>query len=123
MPMLKFFLSTGSKDFRNGAAEFLIANPDLAEKRLNSVGKITPLGKYIVIRKCIDIDEQNQQNFVVNGFLCFGYSEQIRNLCSLAYFRPGEAFKIKLKIINLKLLLSIEYSNFIFEKIMDLMWN
>lgn len=96
MPMLKFFLSTGSKDFRNGAAEFLMANPYLAEKRLNSVGKITPLGKYIVIRKCVDMDEQNQQNFEVNGFLCFGYSEQIRNLCSLAYFRPGEAFKIEM---------------------------
>ena len=45
MPMLKYFLSTGIKSFRNGAAEYLIADPDLVEKRLASVGKIKPLGK------------------------------------------------------------------------------
>ena len=93
MPMLKFFLSTGSKDFRKGASEFLIANPDLAEKKLNSIGKINPLGKYIVIRQCDDIDEPS---FEVNAFLCFGHSEQIRNLCSLAHFRPVESFKIEI---------------------------
>ncbi len=92
-PNLKFFLSTGSKDFRNGAAEYLIADPEFAEKRLNSIGKIKPLGKYIVIRKCDDMDEVN---FKVHAFLCFGNSEQIRNLCSLAYFRPEEGFRIEM---------------------------
>jgi hypothetical protein len=80
---LKYFLSTGSKNFRDGACELLIANPELAEKRLNSVGKITPLGKYIVIQKCDSLDEQDLN---VKAFICFGISEQIRNLCSLAYF-------------------------------------
>ena len=92
-PMLKYFLSTGSEDFRNGVSEFLIADPELAEKMLNSIGKITPLGKYIVFRKCEDLDDPNLK---VNAFLCFGNSEQIRNLCSLVYFRPREAFKIEM---------------------------
>jgi hypothetical protein len=96
MPMLKYFLSTGSKDFRNGASEFLLADPDLAEKRLKSIGKISPIGKYIVIRKCDDMMEKNRENFKVNAFLCFGNSEQLRNLCSLAYFRSGETFKIEM---------------------------
>ncbi|MFW9867933.1 MAG: DUF169 domain-containing protein [Candidatus Thorarchaeota archaeon] len=86
LPMLKYFISTGSEDFRSGAAEFLIANPELAEKQLNSIGKITPLGKYMVIQKCSSIDTDLDAKAIV----CFGFSEQIRNMCSLAYFRPEE---------------------------------
>jgi len=93
LPMLKHFLSTGSEDFRGGAAEYLIANPDLSEKQLNSVGKITPISNYIVIRKCDSIDEQD---FDVKTFLCFGNSEQIRNLCSLAHFRPEDSNTIQI---------------------------
>ncbi len=92
MPMLKYFLSTGSEDFRGGAAEFLIANPDLAEKQLKSIGKITPLGRYTVIQKC---DKIGDQNLGVKAFICFGISEQIRNLCSLAHFRPENAVNIQ----------------------------
>jgi len=92
MPMLKYFLSTGSEDFRGGAAEYLIANPDLAEKQLKSIGKITPLGKYTVIQRCDGIDDQN---FEAKAFICFGVSEQIRNLCSLAHFRPENAVTIQ----------------------------
>ncbi|MFX0030586.1 MAG: DUF169 domain-containing protein [Candidatus Hermodarchaeota archaeon] len=93
LPMLKYFLSTGSADFRGGAAEFLIANPDLAEKQLHSVGKITPLGKYTVISKYNFKDIKNDEIKVI---LCFGISEQIRNLCSLAHFRPGNASSIQI---------------------------
>ncbi|MHA2283995.1 MAG: DUF169 domain-containing protein [Promethearchaeota archaeon] len=93
MPMLKYFLSTGSEDFRGGAAEFLIANPDLAEKQLQSIGKITPLGSYTVIQKSDEIDDQDLD---VKAFLCFGKPEQIRNLCSLAHFRPENAINIRI---------------------------
>lgn len=93
LPMLKYFLSTGSEDFRGGAAEYLIANPDLSEKQLNSVGRITPISNYIVIRKCESMDEQD---FDVKAFLCFGNSEQIRNLCSLVHFRPEDSFIIQI---------------------------
>ncbi|MFX1470406.1 MAG: DUF169 domain-containing protein [Promethearchaeota archaeon] len=90
---LKYFLSTGSKDFRGGASEFLIANPDLAEKRINSTGKIIPLGKYTIIQKYNSVDEQNLD---IKAFICFGLSEQIRNLCSLAYFGSEKGFQIQM---------------------------
>lgn len=92
-PMLKYFLSTGSEDFRSGAAEFLIANPNLAEKQLKSIGKITPLGKYTVLQKC---DGINDKNLKVKTFICFGVPEQIRNLCSLAHFRPENGVNIQI---------------------------
>ncbi|MFX1457038.1 MAG: DUF169 domain-containing protein [Promethearchaeota archaeon] len=93
MPMLKYFLSTGSEEFRNGASEFLIANPELAEKQLKSIGKIIPLGKYTVIQRCDSIKDQDLE---VKAFLCFGVSEQIRNLCSLAHFRPEKSVNIQI---------------------------
>jgi hypothetical protein len=93
LPMLKYFISTGSEDFRNGAAEFLIANPDLAEQQLRSIGNITPLDKYTVISRC---DFKDIENFDVKLILCFGIAEQIRNLCSLAHFRPEKAFSIQI---------------------------
>ena len=93
MPMLKYFLSTGSKDFRGGAAEFLIANPELAEKQLKSIGNITPLGRYTIIQKSDGLDDQNVE---VKAFICFGVAEQIRNLCSLAHFRPENVVNIQI---------------------------
>ncbi|MHA2036620.1 MAG: DUF169 domain-containing protein [Promethearchaeota archaeon] len=93
MPMLKYFLSTGTKDFRGGASEFLIATPDLAEKQLRSIGKITALGKYTIIQKCDGIDDVNLE---VKAFICFGVAEQIRNLCSLAHFRPENDVTIQI---------------------------
>lgn len=88
---LKYFLSTGSENFRNGAAEFLLATPEIAEESLDSVGKITPLGKYIVIGACENwVDEDIKPKAI----LCFGEAEQIRNLCSLANFRPSNSFDI-----------------------------
>lgn len=83
LPHLKYFISTGTKEFRGGAAEYLLANPEIAEQQLNSVGKITPLEKYTVIQKSEIMDIED---FDVKSFLCFGRSEQIRNLCSLSYF-------------------------------------
>ena len=91
MPMLKYFLSTGIESFRNGAAEYLIANPELAEKRLNSAGKIMPIGKYIVIQKSETLSDVIP---AVRAFLCFGNSEQIRNLTSLFYFRSENSFDV-----------------------------
>jgi len=93
MPMLKYFLSMGSEDFRGGAAEFLIANPDLAEKQLQSIGKIKTLGKYTVIQKSDEIEDQDLE---IKAFICFGGSEQVRNLCSLAHFRPEKEVDVKI---------------------------
>ena len=88
---LKYFLSTGSENFRNGAAEFLLATPELAEESLDSIGKITPLGNYIVIGACESLVDEDIKP---KAILCFGEAEQIRNLCSLANFRLTNSFNI-----------------------------
>jgi hypothetical protein len=93
LPKLKYFISTGSEDFRGGAAEFLLANPNLAEEQLNSIGKIMPLEKYTVIQKS---DSFDGEDYNIKALLCFGYSEQIRNLSSLAYFQPEKGFIAKM---------------------------
>lgn len=91
MPHLNFFLSSGTPSFRDGHSEFLIATPELAENRLRSTGKITPLGKYIIIQRSDCMDLGNSQ---IKLLLCFGKAEQIRNLCSLVYFRSLTAFEV-----------------------------
>jgi len=90
LPMLKYFLSTGIQEFRNGAAEFLVANPDLAEQRIKTVGKIRPLGKYIIIRTC----KNTPNDIYPASILCFGEAEQIRNLATLICFSAVEAFEL-----------------------------
>lgn len=88
-PYIKYFVSTGTKKFRDGAAEFLRASPELVEQNMNKVGKITPPGKYIVVRACSDLDGTDPG---VLSMLCFGVGEQIRNLCALVHFRIVDPF-------------------------------
>ncbi|MBN1799986.1 MAG: DUF169 domain-containing protein [Candidatus Lokiarchaeota archaeon] len=93
LPQLKYFLSTGNKDFRGGACEFLLASPDIAERKLKAAKKIKPIGKFTVIQKAALFEENDID---VKLILCFGNSEQVRNLCSLAYFRPEENLSISI---------------------------
>lgn len=83
-PWIKYFVSTGTKEFSNGAAEYLKASPQIVEESTNSIGKIKPLGKNIVIQACTELGNQDPG---VKSLICFGVGEQIRNLCSLIYFR------------------------------------
>ena len=92
-PNLNYFLSTGTPNFREGKSEFLISNPDIAGNRLRSAGKITPLGKYIVIHRT---DQAIEGDPEIKAFLCFGIAEQIRNLCSLAYFHSKSSYGIQI---------------------------
>jgi len=85
-PFLHYFLSTGIK---NISSEFLVANPDLALKKINSVGKITPLGKYTVISKCNSVEDEKIE---IKAIICFGNAEQIRNLSMLSYFNSDKTF-------------------------------
>ena len=89
-PGIKYFVSTGSKGFRNGAAEFLRATPELVEENRKLAGTITPLGKYMVIRPCTDLINGDPG---VRSILCFGIAEQIRNMCSLVHFRSRDPFR------------------------------
>ena len=88
-PGIKFFVSTGSKEYRNGQAEFLRATPELVEENQRRMGKITPLGKYIIIRACAELTDEDPG---VKSIVCFGAAEQIRNMISLVHFRGVDAF-------------------------------
>ncbi len=53
------------------------------------IGKITPLGKFIVIQACENLSGEDPG---VRSIVCFGIGEQIRNLCTLIYFRSLKPF-------------------------------
>ncbi len=88
LKFIKYFVSTGSEKFRGGEAEYLKASPELVEGFLESIGEIKPLGKYLVIQRCKDVEEGAD----VKSILCFGNGEQIRNLSSLIHFRTKNPF-------------------------------
>lgn len=85
---IKYFVSTGHKNFRGGEAEYLKESPETVEGFLESIGEITPPGKYLVIGKSEDLKD----NTDVRSFLCFGNGEQIRNLANLIHFRTKNPF-------------------------------
>lgn len=89
-PGIKYFVSTGSKDYRDGAAEFLRASPELFDECQRMIGRITPLNRYIVIQACAGITNADPR---VRSVLCFGNAEQIRNLISLIQFRSLDPFQ------------------------------
>jgi hypothetical protein len=87
---IKYFVSYGSPAFRNGAAEYLRATPDLVDENQKALGRIRPLGKYVVIQACEDMPTRDPG---VKSVLVFGMAEQIRNLCSLVHFSSHDPFK------------------------------
>jgi hypothetical protein len=87
-PMLKYFVTVGTPEFRGGAAEHLKASPELFEESMKRAGKITPPGKYIVIGPCSDYISPT----AVRSIILFAFSEQIRNLCGLAQFSSSDIF-------------------------------
>ena len=86
---IKYFVSTGKADVRGGAAEFLKASPDLAERSFAAEGTITPPGKYLVIRSCDSLPEKEPG---IRSICCFGNAEQIRNLAALVHFSRDDPF-------------------------------
>ena len=88
LKFIKYFVSTGNEKFRGGEAEYLKASPQLVEGFLESIGKIKTPGRYIVIEKSEEIEE----DIDVRSFLCFGNGEQIRNLSSLIHFGTKNPF-------------------------------
>ncbi len=90
MEYIKYFVSTGHEKFRGGEAEYLKASPEIFEKWRESIGEISTPGKYLVIRKCSDTEDDK----VIKSILCFGKGEQIRNLSSLIHFRTTNPFNV-----------------------------
>lgn len=91
-PKLKYFVTTGTPDFRGGAAEHLKATPELFEEMRERVGKITPPGKYIIIAPCNEEFTKDLGLEKIRSFILFAGSEQIRNLCELAQFNSSDPF-------------------------------
>ena len=93
---IKYFVSTGNENFRDGAAEYLKASPEDVEKFLKSLGKIKQIENNLIIQKCEDIrddvDRGTENNINIKSILIFGDSEQIRNLSNLIYFKNENTF-------------------------------
>jgi hypothetical protein len=87
-PLLDYFISYGTKEFRDGEAEFLKASPEVVQKSKEAVGTVTPAGTYTVIQACESLDNDPG----VRSFICFGNGEQIRNLSGLIHFRSTDPF-------------------------------
>lgn len=87
-PLIDFFVSTGTKEFRNGEAEYLKASPEVVRKSKEALGNITPAGTYTVVRRCDETDTDPG----VKAIICFGNGEQIRNLASMVHFRSTDTF-------------------------------
>ena len=87
-PRVRYFVSTGSPDGKGGA-EYLKRSPEHVDAMLRSAGKITPLAKHIVFRRCQDLEDSDPG---VRAIICFGTAEQIRNLCALNSFGSSDIF-------------------------------
>lgn len=85
-PFLKNFLSTGIKNY---PAEYLVATPEIADKRLKSLGKLKPLGTNTVFQKTYSLTES--EDIKISAILLFGRAEKIRNLSMLGYFTSHSA--------------------------------
>jgi len=88
-PHIKDFISTGSPEFRKGAAEYYKASPEVAERSIEAIGRLTSIGKYTVISGCEDLPFGDPG---VKAIICYGSAEQIRNLCGLIHFRSTKPF-------------------------------
>jgi hypothetical protein len=87
-PLIKHFISTGHRDFRNGAAEYLKMSPELVDESRANIGKITAMPGNLIIRPCKDLDDDPG----VRSVLLFAKAEQTRNICALNHFCSADAF-------------------------------
>jgi hypothetical protein len=86
---IKYFVSTGRKDVRGGAAEYLKAGPDLVDRCSVAAGPIHPPGKYLVVQACEVLPDPMPS---VLSLCIFGNGEQIRNMAALIHFDRDDPF-------------------------------
>jgi hypothetical protein len=86
---LNYFVSTGTRGFRNGAAEHLKRTPELVRSSRSAAGEIKAPGRYIVIRRA---EEVRDEQAGARSFICFGNAEQVRNLVALHHFGSSDTF-------------------------------
>jgi hypothetical protein len=87
-PRLMSLLASGSKELNVFKPKYLKENRDVAEKTISAMGKVTPLGRYVIMSCCSDVHEDLRVKCIV----CFASSEQIRDLCALGHFGSHDAF-------------------------------
>jgi len=86
---IRYFVSTGRKDVRGGAAEFLKSGPEKVEACFKAMGKVTPPGKYLIVSACDALPDKNPG---IRSICCFGTAEQIRNMAALIHFDRDDPF-------------------------------
>ena len=86
-PRLPGMMSTGSgADKQDGKC--LKEDEEIACETYRAVGEIKPLGRYVVISRCDDLEEDS----CVKCIICFASGRQIRDLCALAHFGSPNVF-------------------------------
>jgi uncharacterized protein (DUF169 family) len=88
-PAISYFVSTGRPGIPDAPAEYLKASPELVDRCFEAEGKVTPLGKYLVVQTCASVPESVK---MVKAISCFGNAEQIRNLSALVHFDREDPF-------------------------------
>ncbi len=89
-PCLPGLMSTGSKGMANCAPKYLKKDECIAISTYKALGRISPLGKYAVMRCSEDMHDDPG----VKCIICFASGEQIRDLCALAHFRSHDVFNL-----------------------------
>jgi hypothetical protein len=87
-PKPKYFVTVGTPNFHDGAAEHLKVTTELFEEHRKRAGKVTAPGKYIIIGPFSDDITLDR----IRSLVLFVGSEQIRNLCGLAQFNSSDQF-------------------------------
>lgn len=86
---MKYFVSTGRKDVRGGAAEFLKSGPEKVDACFKAIGTVTPPGKYLIVSACDALPDKSPD---IRSICCFGTAEQIRNMAALVHFDRDDPF-------------------------------
>ena len=86
--IIKYYVSTGSPEFRHGAAEYLKPSPGAAERLFAAPGKIAHPSKYLNLAGW----DQLKVGQKVLSFILIGSAESIRNLGGLIEFTSEDIF-------------------------------
>ena len=84
-----YFVSTGRKDVRGGAAEYLKSGPEKVTACFRTMGKVTPPVNYQVISTCDALPERCPD---IRSVCRFGTAEQIRNMAAFVHFYRDDLF-------------------------------
>lgn len=82
-PRLTGIIATEGSDPKH-----LKINVTVSDETFRAVGKIEPIGSYVVMRSCDEVEDDPG----VRSIACFATGEQVRDLCALAHFRSNDVF-------------------------------